>query len=80
MRDLASDTMAADTIPLKLVVYLGLLAAVLILAVQAWHTASPALEDAQIKDQAEDASLLIRSIQGGYARDSAESQSPEGTF
>ena len=32
MRQFFSDTVAADTIPLKLVVYLGLLAAVLILA------------------------------------------------
>ena len=39
MRDLFSDTVAADTIPLKLVVYLGLLAAVLILVAQAWNTA-----------------------------------------
>jgi len=80
MRDLASDTMAADTIPLKLVVYLGLLAAVLILVAQAWHTASPVLEDAQIKAQVETASLSIRSIQEGYARDFAESHSPEGTM
>jgi hypothetical protein len=79
MRNLASDTTAADTIPLKLVVYLGLLAAVLILVAQSWHTASPVLEDAQIKDQAETSSLSIRSIQEGYARDTAESQSPEGT-
>lgn len=80
MRNLASDTTAADTIPLKLIVYLGLLAAVLILAAQAWHTASPVLEDAQIKAQAETASLSIRSVQEGYARDSAESHSPEGTM
>ncbi len=78
MRNLASDTVAADTIPLKLVVYLGLLAAVLILAVQAWYTMSPVLEEAQIKSQVEAASLSIRSIQEGYARDSAESHSPEG--
>lgn len=79
MRNLASDTTAADTIPLKLVVYLGLLAAVLILVAQSWHTASPVLEDAQIKDQTETASLSILSIQEGYARDTVESQSPEGT-
>ena len=80
MRDLASDTTAADTIPLKLVVYLGLLAAVLILISNAWHTAGPVMEDAQIKAQAETASLSIRSIQEGYARDSAENHSPEGTM
>jgi hypothetical protein len=79
MKNLASDTTAADTIPLKLVVYLGLLATVLILVAQAWHTASPVLEDAQIKDQAEAASLSIRSIQEGYARDTADRHSPEGT-
>lgn len=80
MKNLASDTTAADTIPLKLVVYLGLLAVVLILAVQAWHTVTPVLEDAQIKAQVEAASLSIRSVQEGYARDSAESHSPEGTM
>lgn len=80
MKSLTSDTTAADTIPMKLVVYLGLLAAVLILVTHAWHTASPALEDAQIKAQVEAASLSIRSIQEGYARDSAESYSPEGTM
>ena len=80
MRDLVSDTAAADTIPLKLVVYLGLLAAVLILAAQAWHTASPVLEDAQIKAQTEAASLSILSIQEGYARNSAESFSPAGSM
>lgn len=80
MKNLASDTTAADTIPLKLVVYLGLLAVVLILAVQAWHTVNPVLEDAQIKAQVEAASLSIRSVQEGYARDSAESHSPEGTM
>lgn len=79
MRDLASDTKAADTIPLKLVVYLGLLAAVLILISHAWHTAGPVMEDAQIIAQAETASLSIRSIQEGYARDPAENHSPEGT-
>ncbi len=80
MRDLASDTTAADTIPLKLVVYLGLLAAVLILVSHVWHTAGPVMEDAQIKAQTETASLSIRSIQEGYARDSAENHSPEGTM
>ncbi|HWQ49684.1 MAG TPA: hypothetical protein VN414_12225, partial [Methanosarcina sp.] len=80
MRNLASDTTAADTIPLKLVVYLGLLAAVLILAAQAWHTVNPVMEEAQIKAQVEAASLSICSIQEGYARDSAESHSPEGTM
>ncbi len=80
IRDFTSDTTAADTIPLKLVVYLGLLAAVLFLISNAWHTAGPVMEDAQIEAQAETASLSIRSIQEGYARDSAESHSPDGTM
>jgi hypothetical protein len=49
MRSLASDTTAADTIPMKLILYLGLLAAVLILLIQSWNTANPALEEARIK-------------------------------
>lgn len=80
MRCLASDTTAADTIPLKLVVYLGLLAAVLILIAHAWHTLSPVLEDAEVNAQVEAASLSILSIQDGYARNSAESHSLEGTM
>lgn len=80
MRDLVSDTAAVDTIPLKLVVYLGLLATVLILVAQAWNTVSPVLEDAQIKAQTETASLSILSIQEGYARNSADSFSPAGSM
>jgi len=80
MRSLTSDTTAADTIPMKLVLYLGLLAAVLVLLIQSWNTANPVLEEAQIKAQVEAASLAILSIQEGYARNSAESHSPEGTM
>lgn len=80
MRSLASDTTAADTIPMKLILYLGLLAAVLILLIQSWNTANPALEEARIKAQVEAASLAILSIQDGYARNTAESHSPEGTM
>lgn len=78
MKKIISDTMAADTIPLKLVVYLGLLAAVVLLLAQAWNTASPALQDAEIKAQAEIASLSLLSIQGGYAQDSTDSIALKG--
>lgn len=80
MKQLFSDTVAADTIPLKLVVYLGLLSAVLILLAQAWSTAVPVLDDAKIKDQAEAASLSILSIQDGYSRNPVEGYSPEGSM
>ncbi len=80
MRQFFSDTVAADTIPLKLVVYLGLLAAVLFLVAQAWHAAIPVLEDAEIGDQAEAASMSILSIQEGYARNTADRYSPEGSM
>jgi hypothetical protein len=80
MRQFFSDTEAADTIPLKLVVYLGLLAAVLILLAQAWHAAVPVLDDAKISNQAEAASMSILSIQEGYARNSADRYSPEGSM
>lgn len=79
MKQFFSDTVAADTIPLKLVVYLGLLAAVLVLLAQAWHMAIPVLEDAEISDQTETASMSILSIQDGYARNSADRYSPEGS-
>ncbi|AKB29831.1 hypothetical protein MSSIT_3112 [Methanosarcina siciliae T4/M] len=80
MKKIISDTVAADTIPLKLVVYLGLLAAVLLLLAQAWNTASPVLQEAEVKKQIETASLSLLSIQGGYARDPADRYSPEGSM
>jgi hypothetical protein len=80
MRPFFSDMEAADTIPLKLVVYLGLLAAVLILLAQAWYMAVPTLEDAEIKAQTEAASMSILSIQGGYARNSVDRNSPDGSM
>lgn len=80
MRQFFANTVAADTLPLKLVVYLGLLSAVLILLAQAWNAAIPVLEDAQINDQVETASLSILSIQNGHARNSAEFYSPEGSM
>jgi len=80
MKNIISDTEAADTIPLKLVVYLALLAAVVVLLAQAWSIASPALQDAEIKAQAETASLSLLSIQGGYARNSEDRYSPEGSM
>ncbi len=80
MKKFISDTKAADTIPLKLVVYLALLAAVVILLANAWSIASPVLQDAEIKAQAETASLSLLSIQGGYARNSEDRYSPEGSM
>lgn len=80
MKKFVSDTVAADTIPLKLVVYLALLAAVVLLLAQAWSVASPVLQDAEIKAQAESASLSLLSIQGGYARNSEDRHSPEGSM
>jgi len=80
MRQFFSDTVAADTIPLKLVVYLGLLAAVLILLAQAWHATVPVLDDAKISNQAEAASMSILSIQEGYARNSSDRYGPEGSM
>ncbi len=80
MRQFFANTVAADTLPLKLVVYLGLISAVLILLAQAWHATIPVLEDAQINDQVETASLSILSIQDGHARNSADLYSPEGSM
>ncbi|HWR26005.1 MAG TPA: hypothetical protein VN278_07175 [Methanosarcina sp.] len=80
MRDFFSDTEAVDTIPLKLVVYLALLAATLFLTLHAWQTVNPALEDAEIKSQVETASLSILSIQHGYARNSVDNHSSSGSI
>lgn len=79
MKPLLSDTRAADSIPLKLVVYMGLLAAVLLLLAQAWENASPVLDEAEIEAQVEAAGLSLRSIQNGYARPLEDRYSPEGS-
>lgn len=79
MKSLFSDTRAADTIPLKLVVYLGLLAAVLLLIAHAWENASPVLDEAEIETQVEDAALSLRSIQKGHARPLEDRYGPEGS-
>jgi len=80
MRKFFSEISAVDTIPLKLVVYTGLFAAVLILMAQAWHTSLPVLEDANMKDQVETAGLEILSIQQGHARELGDGESPSGTM
>lgn len=80
MRNFFSNTEAVDTIPLKLVVYLALLAAVLVLVLHAWNAATPALEDAEIEAQVRTASLSILSIQDGYARNSADNYSSSGSM
>lgn len=80
MKKFVSNTVAADTIPLKLVVYLALLAAVVLMLAHAWNIVSPVLQDAEIRSQAEDASLSLISIQGGYARDTADRYSPDGSM
>ncbi|HIH74881.1 MAG TPA: hypothetical protein HA306_06775 [Methanosarcina sp.] len=80
MKKFISNTAAADTIPLKLVVYLALLAAVVFLLAQAWSMALPVLQDAKIKNQIETASLSLLSIQEGYSRDPADKYSPDGSM
>lgn len=80
MKQFSSDTIAADTIPLKLFLYLGLIAAVVVLLSQAWHAAVPVLEDAGISNQVETAAMSVLSIQDGYARDATDSYSPEGSM
>jgi len=79
MKSFFADTRAADTIPLKLVVYLGLLAAVLLLIAQAWENASPVLDEAEIKAQVEDAALSLHSIQKGHSRPLEDIYAPEGS-
>lgn len=80
MKSLFSDTRAADTIPLKLVVYLGLLTAVLLLIAHAWENASPVLDEAEIETQVEAAALSLCSIQQGHARPLEDRYGPEGSM
>lgn len=80
MKPFFSNKEASDTIPLKLVVYLGLLAVVLLLSARAWENTAPVLEAAKTENQLDEAALSLRSIQTGYARELSDSHSPDGTM
>lgn len=74
-----TDTRAADTIPLKMVFYLAITCAVIILTAFAWNSLSPVYSASKDSKQINDAILQIQSIQGGYARNLPEPDSPEGS-
>lgn len=80
MKPFFSNTAASDTIPLKLVVYLGLLAVVLLFSVRAWENTTPVLEAAKTENQLDEAALVLRSIQSGYARELSDRHGPDGTM
>ncbi len=75
-----SDTRGIDTVPLKMIFYLTITGIVVILMAVSWSNMSPVYSGAKDSKQINDASLEIRSIQNGYARNLHELNSPEGSM
>ena len=80
MRVFLDDTRGVDTIPLKLVVYLALTCAVMVLIAVSWGNIMPFIEGADVDKQITDAALKIISIQQGAARDLLDTRSADGSM
>ena len=74
------DTRGVDTIPLKLVVYLALTGAVMVLIAVSWGNIMPFIEGADVDKQITDSALKITSIQRGSARDILDQRSFDGSM
>ena len=75
-----NDTRGVDTIPLKLVVYLALTGAVMILIAVSWGNIMPFMEGADVDEQITNAALDITSIRQGAARDILDMRSADGSM
>ena len=75
-----NDTRGVDTIPLKLVVYLALTGAVMILIAVSWGDIMPFMEGADVDEQITNAALDITSIRQGAARDILDMRSADGSM
>ena len=75
-----NDTRGVDTIPLKLVVYLALTGAVMVLIAVSWGNIMPFIEGADVDKQITDAALKITSVQQGAARDLLDTRSADGSM
>ena len=75
-----NDTRGVDTIPLKLVVYLALTGAVMVLIAVSWGNIMPFIEGADVDEQITDAALKITSIKQGAARDIQDTRSADGSM
>ncbi len=80
MRVFLDDTRGVDTIPLKLVVYLALTGAVMVLIAVSWGNIIPFIEGADVDEQITDAALEITSIKQGAARDIEDTRSADGSM
>lgn len=80
MRIFLDDTRGVDTIPLKLVVYLALTCAVMVLIAVSWGNIMPFIEGADVDEQITDAALKITSIKQGAARDILDTRSADGSM
>ncbi len=80
MRVFLDDTRGVDTIPLKLVVYLALTGAVMVLIAVSWGNIIPFIEGANVDKQITDVALEITSIKQGAARDLLDTRSADGSM
>ncbi|MCL7411070.1 MAG: hypothetical protein M8350_04570 [Methanosarcinaceae archaeon] len=80
MRIFLNDTRGVDTIPLKLVVYLALTGAVMLLIAVSWGNVMPVMQGADVDEQITDAALKITSLQQGAARDLLDRRSAGGSM
>ncbi len=73
------DTRGVDTIPLKIVFYIAVTAAIIFLVAFSWNNLSPIYSGAKDSKQINDAALELLSIQNGYARPLLGYNSPQGS-
>ncbi|WP_319506848.1 hypothetical protein [uncultured Methanolobus sp.] len=66
------DTRGVDTIPLKMVFYLTVTGAIIVLVAASWNSLSPVYSGAKDSKQINAAALELLSIQNGYARNIQE--------
>jgi hypothetical protein len=79
-RSFLADTRAADTIPLKMVFYLSITGAIILLVAFSWNNVSPLYSGAKDSKQINDAAIGLMSIQNGYARSLYEPNAPAGSI
>ena len=75
-----NDTRGVDTIPLKLVVYLVLTGAVMVLIAVSWGNVIPFIEGADVNEQVTDSALKIISIKHGATRNLLDQRNADGSM
>lgn len=79
-RDLIEDTRAADTIPLKMVVYLSITGVIMVLVAVSWNNSLPFIQGVEADEQMTDAALKLQSIQEGSARSLIYPETAQGSM